>query len=161
MSEPWNTEMWFTSPWNFDGEVRKQVKFDPNPRFHDVTLRDGEQQAGVIFSKDDKIRIAEALAEVGIHRIEAGMPVVSKSDEAAIREIVKRYAREAGIEKRIYPHLFRHQLLTHLARKGVIDTKVQVISGHGDRKSLALYQELSLADVEEDYQEAMKDFPVK
>jgi isopropylmalate/homocitrate/citramalate synthase len=90
MSEPWNTEMWFTSPWNFDGEVRKQVKFDPNPRFHDVTLRDGEQQAGVIFSKDDKIRIAEALAEVGIHRIEAGMPVVSKSDEAAIREIVKR-----------------------------------------------------------------------
>jgi isopropylmalate/homocitrate/citramalate synthase len=82
--------MWFTSPWNFDGEVRKQVKFDPNPRFHDVTLRDGEQQAGVIFSKDDKIRIAEALAEVGIHRIEAGMPVVSKSDEAAIREIVKR-----------------------------------------------------------------------
>ncbi len=90
MNEPWNTEMWFTSPWNFDGEVRKQVKFDPHPRFHDVTLRDGEQQAGVIFSKDDKIRIAEALAEVGIHRIEAGMPVVSKSDEAAIREIVKR-----------------------------------------------------------------------
>ena len=90
MSEPWNTEMWFTSPWNFDGEVRKQVKFDPHPRFHDVTLRDGEQQAGVVFSKDDKVRIAEALAEVGIHRIEAGMPVVSKSDEAAIREIVKR-----------------------------------------------------------------------
>ena len=78
-----------------------------------------------------------------------------------IREIVKRYAKQAGIEKRIYPHLFRHQLLTHLARKGVIDNKVQLISGHKDRKSLAVYQDLSLADVDDEYQEAMKDFPVK
>lgn len=90
MSEPWNTDMWFTSPWNFDKEVRDQVNFDPSPKLHDVTLRDGEQQTGVLFSKDDKIRIAEALAEVGIHRIEAGMPVVSKHDEEAIKEIVKR-----------------------------------------------------------------------
>ncbi len=90
MSEPWNTEMWFTSPWNFEGEVTAGLKFDPNPRIHDVTLRDGEQQAGVMFNKDEKVRIAEALAETGVHRIEAGMPVVSPSDEAAIREIVKR-----------------------------------------------------------------------
>jgi integrase/recombinase XerD len=77
-----------------------------------------------------------------------------------IREILKRYARAAGIEKRIYPHLFRHQLLTHLAKKGLIDAKIQLISGHEDRKSLAIYQDLSLADVESEYQEAMKDFPV-
>lgn len=78
-----------------------------------------------------------------------------------IREIIKRYARAAGIEKRIYPHLFRHQLLTHLAKKGIIDAKIQLISGHEDRKSLAIYQDLSLADVEGEYQEAMKDFPVR
>jgi isopropylmalate/homocitrate/citramalate synthase len=90
MTEPWHTDMWFTSPWNFDPEVRKDLHFHARPRLHDVTLRDGEQQAGVIFSKDDKIRIAEALAEAGIHRLEAGMPVVSASDEAAIREIVRR-----------------------------------------------------------------------
>ena len=90
MREPWNTDMWFTSPWNFDPRVRQQVHFDPRPRLHDVTLRDGEQQAGVVFTRDDKIRIAEALAEVGVHRIEAGMPVVSRSDEQAIRDIVKR-----------------------------------------------------------------------
>ena len=90
MREPWRTEMWFTSPWNFDKDVRAQVAFDPHPRLHDVTLRDGEQQAGIVFNTDDKIRIAEALAEVGVHRLEAGMPVVSKSDERAIREIVRR-----------------------------------------------------------------------
>ena len=98
MSEPWNTDMWFTSPWNFEGEVTSNIKFDPNPKIHDVTLRDGEQQAGVMFNKDEKIRIAEALAETGVHRIEAGMPVVSPSDEAAIREIVKRLAPQ-GIER--------------------------------------------------------------
>lgn len=90
MHTPWQTDMWFTSPWNFEGEVRARIAFDPRPRLHDVTLRDGEQQAGIVFTKDDKIRIAEALAEVGVHRLEAGMPVVSKSDEQAIREIVKR-----------------------------------------------------------------------
>lgn len=78
-----------------------------------------------------------------------------------IRGIIKRYAEQAGIEKRIYPHLFRHQLLTHLAKKGIIDAKLQLISGHGARKSLEIYQDLSLADVTDEYQEAMKDFPVQ
>ena len=43
----------------------------------------------IIFTKEEKVRIAEKLAEIGVHRIEAGMPAVSPNDEAAIREIVK------------------------------------------------------------------------
>jgi integrase/recombinase XerD len=78
-----------------------------------------------------------------------------------IRKIIKGYADRAKIKKRIYPHLFRHQLLTHLAKKGIIDAKLQLISGHGARKSLEIYQDLSLADVADAYQEAMKDFPVQ
>ena len=89
-NQPWKTDKWFVSPWNFDESVRPQLHFAKQIKFHDVTLRDGEQQTGVIFTKDDKIRIAEGLAEAGVHRIEAGMPVVSPSDEAAIKEIVKR-----------------------------------------------------------------------
>jgi integrase/recombinase XerD len=77
-----------------------------------------------------------------------------------IRGIVKRYAEKAGIQKRIYPHLFRHQLLTHLAKKGIVDAKIQLLSGHANRKSLEIYHDLSLSDVAEEYQEAMKDFPV-
>src|ERR1700674_867284 len=88
--EPWKTDKWFVSPWNFNDSVRAQLHFPKQIKFHDVTLRDGEQQTGVIFTKDDKIRIAEGLAEAGVHRIEAGMPGVSPSDEAAIKEIVKR-----------------------------------------------------------------------
>ncbi|MFR3921881.1 MAG: hypothetical protein ACLTYN_07790 [Dysosmobacter welbionis] len=42
-----------------------------------MTLRDGEQQAGLIFDYKQKIALAEKLSEMGIHRIEAGMPAVS------------------------------------------------------------------------------------
>lgn len=91
MSEqPWKTDNWFVSPWNFAKEVRANLNFPKQIKIHDITLRDGEQQTGVAFTKDDKIRIAEGLAEAGVHRIEAGMPVVSPDDAAAIKEIVKR-----------------------------------------------------------------------
>src|SRR5215510_1447148 len=88
--QPWKTDNWFVSQWNYANEVRKDFKFAKQIKIHDITLRDGEQQTGVILNKDDKIRIAEGLAEAGVHRIEAGMPVVSPSDQAAIKEIVKR-----------------------------------------------------------------------
>ena len=88
--QPWKTDNWFVSPWNYVDEVTRDFRPPEKVKIHDITLRDGEQQAGVIFTKDDKIRIAEKLAEVGVHRIEAGMPAVSPNDEAAIREIVKR-----------------------------------------------------------------------
>jgi len=88
--QPWKTDQWFVSPWNFDHAVTAEFHFPKQIKIHDITLRDGEQQTGVIFTKDDKIRIAEGLAEAGVHRIEAGMPVVSPSDQSAIKEIVKR-----------------------------------------------------------------------
>lgn len=83
------TANWFVSPWNFMSETLENVAFPPEIKIHDVTLRDGEQQAGIVFTKDEKVRIAGMLAEAGVHRIEAGMPAVSPSDEAAIKEIVK------------------------------------------------------------------------
>jgi isopropylmalate/homocitrate/citramalate synthase len=90
MSEPWKTSKWFVSPWCYQDEIQNQYSFAPQIKIHDMTLRDGEQQAGLELRRDDKVRIAEAMAEAGVHRIEAGMPAVSKQDEEAIREIVKR-----------------------------------------------------------------------
>jgi isopropylmalate/homocitrate/citramalate synthase len=55
-----------------------------------TTLRDGKQQAGIIFSKDVQIRIAEKLASLGGHRLVPAMPVVSPEDESATKEILKR-----------------------------------------------------------------------
>lgn len=84
-----------------------------------------------------------------------------KYSTRTIRVIIKNYAEQAGIEKRMYPHLFRHQFLTYLTQKGIIDAKIQLISGHKTRQSLEKYQELSLADVIDEYNDVMKDFPIK
>jgi isopropylmalate/homocitrate/citramalate synthase len=95
--EPWKTAKWFSSPWNYLPEVLESVHLPASVQVHDVTLRDGEQQAGVVFTRDDKVRIAEALAEAGVHRIEAGLPAVSPADDAAVRDIVK-----LGLPSKIY-----------------------------------------------------------
>jgi isopropylmalate/homocitrate/citramalate synthase len=87
---PWHTDRWFVSPWNYDPEVRQGLQFPARVRFHDVCLRDGEQQAGVEFTPAEKVRLATMLAEAGVHRIEAGMPAVSPADARAIKEMVKR-----------------------------------------------------------------------
>ena len=78
-----------------------------------------------------------------------------------IRQIVTHYARAAGIEKRVYPHLFRHQLITYLTRQGIISPKLQLLSGHTIEQSLAVYRELALSDVAQEYEMAMRTFPVR
>ena len=78
-----------------------------------------------------------------------------------IRQIIHQYAVEAGIEKRVYPHLFRHQIITYLTRKGIISPKLQLLSGHSEEKSLAIYRDLALTDVAADYESEMRTFPVR
>jgi integrase/recombinase XerD len=72
--------------------------------------------------------------------------------------MINAQTRKAGINKRIHPHLFRHQILTYITGKNIVDAKIQLISGH---KSLSIYQDLSLADVDKEYWEVMEDFPIQ
>jgi methanogen homocitrate synthase len=80
---------WWTSEVNFLEEIRKTFSIPDRVAIHDATLRDGEQTAGVVLRKEDKLAIAKALDSVGVDRIEAGMPAVSEEDKEAVREIVK------------------------------------------------------------------------
>jgi len=85
--EPWIGDRWIVSPYNFAPEVLSQMDLPESAELCDVTLRDGEQQTGIVFKKDEKVKIAEKLAEIGVKWIEAGMPAVSKDDFEAIKEI--------------------------------------------------------------------------
>ena len=73
-----------------------------------------------------------------------------------IRQIEQEYRELAGITQPLHPHLFRHQMLTHLTAKGLSDSQIQLISGHESKKSLEVYQHLSLESVEQDYQDAVR-----
>ena len=55
----------------------------------DTTLRDGEQTAGVVFSNQEKIRIAKMLDNIGVHQIEAGIPVMGGDEKECIIRMVE------------------------------------------------------------------------
>jgi isopropylmalate/homocitrate/citramalate synthase len=56
-------------------------------RFADCTLRDGEQQAGIVFDRAAKVQIARALDSLGIYEIEAGTVASSEEDRKAIADM--------------------------------------------------------------------------
>lgn len=93
----WRNERWWTSPFNFRPEVRASLDLPDRVRFHDVTLRDGEQTPGVVFRKDDKVRIARLLDAIGVDRIEVAMPAVSAEDAEAVAAVAG-----LGLDAEIY-----------------------------------------------------------
>jgi isopropylmalate/homocitrate/citramalate synthase len=88
---------WWVSPYNVLPEVTAKFDLPEKVEIHDATLRDGEQTPGIVMSVEDKIAIAEKLAEVGVERIEAGMPAVSQPDFDAIKAISKM-----GLKSKIF-----------------------------------------------------------
>jgi 2-isopropylmalate synthase len=56
----------------------------------DTTLRDGEQSPGATMTHEEKLEVAEVLDAMGVDIIEAGFPVASEGDFAAVHEIAKR-----------------------------------------------------------------------
>jgi 2-isopropylmalate synthase len=56
----------------------------------DTTLRDGEQCPGATMTHEEKLEVAELLDTMGVDIIEAGFPIASEGDFAAVNEIAKR-----------------------------------------------------------------------
>ena len=83
----WNDGKYWVSKYNYDEEFTRELNIAPKVEIHDATLRDGEQTPGVFMSTDQKVEIAAMLDELGVERIEAGMPAVSTADFNAIKQI--------------------------------------------------------------------------
>ena len=80
------TKLWETSPLT-EAATAGLLAFAPSIRIADCTLRDGEQQAGIVLNPADKLAIARALDALGVYEIEAGTPASSKEDREAVETI--------------------------------------------------------------------------
>lgn len=93
----WKNDQWWASSYNDLPAYRSGLNLPKRVEIHDATLRDGEQTPGIVFSVEEKVKIAKQLDAIGVDRIEAGMPAVSEADREAIKTIAS-----LGLSARIY-----------------------------------------------------------
>ena len=86
--ERWFSDKYWLSPYNWLDEIRKDFNLPKKVMIHEVTLREADQQQFIGLKVDEKLRIAEALDELGAYSIEIA-PAISDEDVKATKEIAK------------------------------------------------------------------------
>ena len=73
---------------HFNRERLANLSLPEKVIIYDSTMRDGEQMPRVSFKPEEKLKIAEMLADVGVPQIEAGFPAVSETEKLTVKKIV-------------------------------------------------------------------------
>lgn len=73
---------------------------------------------------------------------------------AQVRAILKKIARAAGLERRVYPHLLRHSFATHLLDGGAEIEVVQELLGHESIATTRIYTHVSQERIRRVYERA-------
>ncbi|MFP4014030.1 MAG: hypothetical protein ACLFVQ_08110 [Chitinispirillaceae bacterium] len=136
----------------------------------DTTLRDGAQRSHIVFSQDDKLRIAKMLDSCGVSVLEAGIPVMGKDEQNSILEIKHNFpllhlvgwcrGKKSDVDAAIgsgcdsvhisFPSSALHQTLIGVTSRDVIDLLGQTVryaQGHFASVSVGA-QDASRADRE-------------
>lgn len=49
---------------------------------------------------------------------------------SGLQQMIRELARQAGIQRRVWPHMFRHTYITFLLQQGLDATKIRRVVGH-------------------------------
>jgi 2-isopropylmalate synthase len=71
----------------YNKKIFEATRMPERVKILDTTLRDGEQTPNVALTLDDKLKIAQALDELGVDIIEAGFPINSEGEAEAVKNI--------------------------------------------------------------------------
>lgn len=68
--------------------------------------------------------------------------------------MIKKYGNEAGIKKKVTPHVLRHSYATHLLKHGVDIRVIQQLLGHASLSTTQIYTSVDMETVKKVYDQA-------
>lgn len=80
-------DRFYTSKFNLRKEVKAELNLPKQVSFVDSTLREGGETAGVVYTKEGKLKIARALEEIGVSEIDCGFTALSEYHLETLRTI--------------------------------------------------------------------------
>lgn len=102
-----------------------------------VDLREGYVRyvGGRRVKREVLVPIHPALREnLAAYMETAGGPRLFPMTVRGVEKLVKRVASEAGVDRRVWPHLFRHTFVTLLRKQGADWKQIQALVGHSSIK---------------------------
>lgn len=123
----------------------------------DRTVRFNDTKNGEVRIIPIKNKLYEMMKDLPkISNLVFSSKTCKRMNESQVREDLRRRATECGINKHIYPHIFRHSWITNSIKMGINRTYIQRIVGHKDPASTDHYAQL----VVEDLRETIEFYPV-
>lgn len=114
-----------------------------------ITIRGAKQ------NKDRQVPLSADLAELLVKYYKSYKPDTYLFNgqqgllytESSVNQLLKYWAKKAGINKRIHAHKLRHCFATHLHEAGTDLSIIQKLLGHSDIKTTDIYTKVSTAYV--------------
>ena len=134
---------------------------DVNLKLDFVICRDENKERFIPFGQKAKAAIISYLEsgrELLLAENEANILFVNCNGQPMSRQgfwkLIKRYAKQAGIQEEITPHTLRHSFAAHLVENGADLKSVQEMMGHSDISTTQIYANMNHNRIREVYAKA-------